>query len=66
MGVACAVFLMFLLVFYHKDKREQATGRRSGCQHHQSGSGCHCQGQKSKASPAGPVISDKKRANGSS
>ena len=63
MGVACAVFLLFFLVFYLKEKREQATGRRSGCQHHQTGSGCHCQGRKSEDGPAGPIISDKKIGN---
>ena len=60
MGVACGVFLLFLLVFYHKDKRERATGRRSGCQQHQSGGGCQCQGRISEAGPSGPIIADQK------
>lgn len=63
MGVACAVFFLFLLVFFYKDKRERATGRRTGCQHHQTGSGCHCQGRISEEGPSGPVISDKKIGN---
>jgi hypothetical protein len=51
------------LVFFYKDKRERATGRRTGCQHHQTGSGCHCQGRISEEGPSGPVISDKKIGN---
>ncbi len=43
-GVTLAVFFLFLLVFYQKERREKATGRRSGCQHHHSPGGCgHCQ-----------------------
>ena len=39
-GAACMVFMLFLIVFFYKDRRERATGRRSGCQAHaQEGGG---------------------------
>ena len=60
MGAACAVFLFFLFVFFRKEMRERETGRRSGCQHHQTGGGCQCRGQNSQDAPSGPILTGKK------
>lgn len=60
MGIACVAFFLLLLVFYCKDLRERATGRRSGCQNHQAGGGCRCKGQITADDPPGPIISERK------
>ena len=59
MGVACAVFLFFLFVFFRKEMREKETGRRSGCQHHQNGDSCQCRGQMPQDRPSGPILTGK-------
>ncbi|MGD8241237.1 MAG: hypothetical protein PVG19_10615 [Desulfobacterales bacterium] len=61
LSAACIVFVLFLLVFFFKDRRERATGRRSGCQAHaQHGGGCRCQGQGPRNRNPEPLILDRK------
>jgi hypothetical protein len=61
LGATCAVFFLFLMVFFYKEWRERTTGRRSGCQHHQSGHSCQCRGQNSQDSPTGPFLTGKEQ-----
>ncbi len=61
LGAACIVFLLFLLVFFFKDRRERSTGRRSGCQTHaQHGGGCRCKGHDPTDRNPEPLILERK------
>ncbi len=61
LAAACSVFVLFLLVFFLKDRRERATGRRSGCQAHaQHGGGCRCKGHGPTDRNPEPLILERK------
>ncbi len=61
LGAACIVFVLFLLVFFFKDRRERATGRRSGCQAHaQNGGGCRCKNHGHSDRNPEPLILDRR------
>ena len=62
MGAGCLVFLVFLFVMFCKDRRERTTGIRAGCQHHQEGRDCHCQGQIAPHPPDADAAGKKGRA----